>query len=72
MDAQHGEPTRAWEAFERWRPSHTRLDKGATGREVHDLPRTDAQDGVYAGLDKEGEMRLRTQAPIGYEHIPWL
>jgi hypothetical protein len=72
MDAQRGEPTSAWDAFDRWRPSHTRLDQGAPGREVHDLPRTDAQAGVYAGLDQEGARRRRTQAPIGGEHVPGL
>jgi hypothetical protein len=72
MAAQRGEPARAWAAVDRWRPPDTRLDNGATGREVHDLTRTDAEHGVYAGLDTDGAVRIRTQAPIGDAHVPWL
>jgi hypothetical protein len=72
MDTQRCEPTRAWDAFDRRRPPHTRLDKGPTGREVHHLARADAPHGVYAGLAEECEMSIRTQAPIGHEHVPWV
>jgi len=69
MDAKRCEPTSAWDAFDRWRPPHTRLDKGPTGREGHHLACTDAQYGVYTGLDEEGEMGIGTQAPIGHQYI---
>jgi hypothetical protein len=72
MDTQRCEPTRAWNAFDRRRPPHTRLDQGPTGREVHHLARADAPHSVYAGLGEEGEMRIRTQAPIGHAHVPWV
>ena len=45
------------------------LTKGRPGREIHDLARADAQHGVHASLDEEGEMGIGTQAPIGHEHI---
>jgi hypothetical protein len=72
MDAQRCEPTRAWDAFDGSRPPHARLDKGPTGREVHDLARTDAPHGVHASLNEEGEMGRGTQAASGHEHVPWL
>ena len=72
MGTQRGEPTRAWHAFDRWRPPHTGLDKRPTGREVHHLARTDAPHGVHASLDKESPMGIRTQAPIGHEYVPWV
>jgi hypothetical protein len=71
MDAEHFEPAGSGDAFDRRCPPHTRPDKGPTGREIHDLSRADAQHGMHAGLDEEGEMDVGTQAPIGHEYIPW-
>jgi hypothetical protein len=60
---------RALSQRDRGTPSYTRLDKGPTGREVHNLPRADAQHGMHASLDEEGQMGVRTQTPIGHEYI---
>jgi hypothetical protein len=72
MDAQHGEPTRAWDAFDRWRPPYTRPDKRPTWGEIHDLARAHAQYGMHASLHEQGEMGIGTQPPIRQQHIPWL
>jgi hypothetical protein len=70
MDAQRGEPARAWDAFDGRRAPDTRRDKGPPRREVHNLARADAQHGVHASLHEDGEMRVGRQPPIGHEHIP--
>ena len=54
------------------RPPHTGLDKWLAWGEIYDLAHTDAKHSVHAGLDKEGEMRIGTQAPIGHQYIPCL
>jgi hypothetical protein len=72
MDAKRFEPAGPWDAFDRRRPPHTRPDKGPTRCEIHNLSRTNAQHGVHAGLDEEGEMGIGTEAPIGHEHVPFL
>jgi hypothetical protein len=36
------------------------------------LSRTDAPPRLHAGLDEEGHMGIRTQAPIRHEDIPRL
>jgi hypothetical protein len=69
MDAERLQPAGAWDAFDGWRPPHTRRDKGPPWREIHDLARPHAQDGVHPGLNQEGEMGIRTQPPIRHEHI---
>jgi hypothetical protein len=72
IDAKRFEPAGSWPTFDGWRPPHTRLDKRPARGEIHDLSRADAQHGVQASLDEEGEMRIGTQAPIGDQHIPCL
>ena len=37
--------------------------------DIHHLARADAEHGVHAGLDEEGEMRVGTQPPIRHQHI---
>jgi hypothetical protein len=69
MDTERGEPARAWEAFDCRCAPHTRQDKGPTRRAIHHLSRADAQHGMSAGLDEEGELGVGTQAPIGHGHI---
>jgi hypothetical protein len=56
LDAEGLEPAGAWEAFDGRRPPNAWHDQGPTGREIHDLARAHAQDGVYPGLHEEGEM----------------
>ena len=70
MDAERFEPAGPWHAFDGRCPPHARLDKGPPRREVHDLSRADAQHGMHASLDEEGEMGVGTQAPIRHQHIP--
>ena len=69
MDTERFEPAGSWHAFDGRRPPYTRPDKGPTGCEIHDPSGADAQHGVHASLDEEGEMGIRTQAPIRYEYI---
>jgi len=61
-----------WNAFDGSCPPHTRPDKRAARGKIHDLSGTDAAHGMHAGLDKEGEMRIGTQAAIRHQHIPFL
>ena len=70
MDAERFEPAGSWKPFDGRYPPHTWPHKGPTWGEVHDLSRPDAQHRMYAGLDEEGQMGIRTQAAIGYQHIP--
>jgi hypothetical protein len=70
LDPEGFTPTRPWDGFDGRRPPDTRLDKRPAWGEIDDLSRADAQHGVHAGLDEEGEMSVRTQAPIGHEDIP--
>jgi hypothetical protein len=72
MVAQGGEPAGAGHAFDGRRPPHTRPDKRPARGEIHALSRADAEHGVHASLDEEGEMGVGTQAPIGHEHVPCL
>jgi hypothetical protein len=69
MDAERCEPARAWHAFDRWHPPHARPDKRSTWDEIDHLARADAAHGVHAGVDEEGKMGVRTQTPIGHQHI---
>jgi hypothetical protein len=69
LDAEGLEPAGAGDAVDGRCPAHTRPDQGPTGRDIHALPRAQAQDGVYPGLHEEGEMGVRPQAPIGHQHI---
>jgi hypothetical protein len=69
MDAERFEPAGPWHAFDGRRPPHARPDKGPTWREIHNLARADAEHGVHASLDEEGEMRIGTQPSIRHEHI---
>jgi hypothetical protein len=69
LDAEGLEPAGAGDAFDGRCPAHTRPDQGPTGRDIHALPRAQAPDGVYPGRPEEGEMGVRTQAPIGHQHI---
>jgi hypothetical protein len=71
MDAERCELARAWEAFDRWGPVHTRPDKGPTRSKIHDLSRADVQYGMQAGLDEEGKVGIGTQATIGHEYVTW-
>jgi hypothetical protein len=66
------EPAGPWGAFDRGGPPDTRHDKGPPRGEVHQLARAKAQHGVHAGLGKQGEMGVRTQASIRHQHIPCL
>jgi hypothetical protein len=68
LDAESVEPPGPWHAVDGRRPPHTRRDKGPTGREVHELPRADAEHGVHAGLDEGGQVGVGTQAPIRHQH----
>jgi hypothetical protein len=70
MDTEGFEPAAPWHAFDRRRPPHARPDKRPTRVELHNLARAAAQHGVHAGLDKEDEMGVGTQAAIHHEHIP--
>jgi hypothetical protein len=70
IDAEGFAPAGSWNAFDGRRPPHTRRDKRPARREIHDLSRDDAQHGMDAGLDEEGEMGVGTQAAIRHEHIP--
>ena len=69
MGAERCAPARARPTSDGWRAPHTWCDQGPPWREVHKLPRADAQHGVHAGRREEGEMRVGTQPPIGHEHI---
>jgi hypothetical protein len=69
LDAERGEPACAWHACDSRRPPHTRPDKRPTWGEIHHLARADAPHRVHAGMDEEGEMRVRTPPPIRPEHI---
>lgn len=70
MDTERCEPAGPWHAFDGRRAPHARLANGPTRCEIHTLARADAEHGVHAGLDEEGEMRIGTQPPIRHEHIP--
>ena len=72
MDAERFEPAGSWKAFDGRCPPHTWPDEGPTGRAIHDLSGADAQHGVHASLNEEGEMGIGTQAPIGHQYIAWL
>jgi hypothetical protein len=69
MATERFDPAGSWHALDSRRPPHTRLHKGPTRREIDNLTRANAQDGVYTGVDEEGEMGKGTQAPIGHQHI---
>jgi hypothetical protein len=70
MDAEGFEPAGPWHAFDGRCAPHTRPDKGPPGREIHNLSRPHAQDGVHARLHEERQMGIRAQAPIDNQHIP--
>jgi hypothetical protein len=72
MDAERFAPAGSWKPFDDRRPPHTWPDKGPTRREIDDLSRTDAQHRMHTGLDEEGHRGIRTQAPIGHQHISLL
>jgi hypothetical protein len=69
LDAERFQPARARDAFNSWRPPHTRRDKGPTWCEIHDLTRPHAQYRMHPGLREKGEMGVRTQPPIRHKHI---
>jgi hypothetical protein len=70
LDTKGFKPTGPWDAFDGRRPPYTRLDKRPARGEIDDLSCADAEHGVHAGLDEQGYMGVRTQAPIGHEYIP--
>jgi hypothetical protein len=70
MDAQRCEPTRARDAFDRWRAPDTRHAKGPPWCEIHKLARTHAQHRMQISLDEEREMSIGAQAPITHQYIP--
>jgi hypothetical protein len=70
MDPEGFEPAGPWHACDSGRPPHARPDKRPARGEIHHLARADAEHGVHAGLDEQGHMGVRTQAPIGHEYIP--
>ena len=43
---------------------------GTSRGEVHDLFLMHAEHGMHTRLHKQGQMRIGTQAPVGYEDIP--
>jgi hypothetical protein len=69
MDAERCEPAGPWHAFDGRRPPHARPDQGPARCESHHLARADAEHGVHASLDEEGEMRLGTPPSIRHEPI---
>jgi hypothetical protein len=70
LDAERFEPAGPWHASDDRRPRQThQMDKGPTQGEIHYLAGADAEHGVHASLDEQGEMGVGTQSPIGYEHI---
>ena len=42
---------------------------GTAWGEVHDVFLMHAEDGMHACLDKQGEMRIGTQAPVRHQDI---
>ena len=72
MEAERVAPAGSWEALDRSGPPDTRHDQGPTRRDIDHLARANAQHGMPVRRHEEGEMGLRTQPPIGPEHVPWL
>jgi hypothetical protein len=72
MDTERFEPAGPWHAFDGRRPPYARPDKGPPRGELHTLARADAPPGVHAGRDEKGHMGVRTQPPIGPQHISCL
>ena len=56
MDAERFEPAGPWDAFDRRRPPHTRPDERPAQCNIHHLARADAEHGMHAGVDEEGQM----------------
>jgi hypothetical protein len=72
MVPQGGEPPGAGPPFDGRGAPDIRRDKRSPGRDIHHRSCADAEHGVHAGLDEQGEMGVGAQAPIGYESIPWV
>jgi hypothetical protein len=72
IDAEGFEPAGPGDAFDGSRPPHARPDTWPARGDIHDRSRADAEHGMHAGLDEEGEMGVGTQAAIRHEHIPGL
>jgi hypothetical protein len=63
MEAERFQPAGPGHAFDGGRPPHARPDKGPTRGEIHNLARAEAEHGVHAVLDEEGEMGVGTTGP---------
>jgi hypothetical protein len=72
MDTERCEPAGPWHAFDGSRPPHARPDKRPARCDIHHRACADAEHGVHASLDEEGQMGRRTSSPIGHQHIPFL
>ena len=72
MDAEGVAPAGPGHACDGRRPPHARPDKRPTRRDIHDLSRPHAQDGVHASRHEEGQVGVGTQTPIGDEDVPWV
>jgi hypothetical protein len=72
MEAKRFELAGAGYTCDGRRPPYTWPDKRAARGELHDLARADAEHGMHARLDEEGEMGIGTQAPIRHEDVPWV
>jgi hypothetical protein len=70
MDAERGEPARAWETCDGRRAPDIRHDQGPPRRDLDHLPRADAPYSLHARLHEAGEMGGSTQPPIRHEPIP--
>jgi len=70
MATERCEPAGPWHAFDGSRPPHARPDTRPARGAIHHLACADAEHGVHARLDEEGQRGIRTEAPIGHQHIP--